>query len=388
MSLYTAIIIITWASLFVLSFLVYENARLQKKEKILLYITYAIVALAALNEWLGVKIAGNADIPTWVLRFVKFWDYVLTPITGGIIIFQLPGKTIWKKILIGILVVNTLFQLISAFTGWMTVIDTVNNYTHGPLYFVYIVFYALILLIVVIEFARYGRKFTKRNLFSLYLIVALVVLGILLQEIFGHGIRTAYITLAVGVSLLFIHYVEFSQIASDKQIQEQMVKISIDPLTNLQSRHAYMEAIEALDKEASLPDDLVVFSIDINGLKETNDTRGHLFGDELIKGAADTITSVFSKYGQCYRVGGDEFMVIAYLDKDLVSKLKNDFKHKIGKWHGTDNLSLSASIGGACACLNQGLSIEKLIYISDQEMYKAKNDYYRNNGIDRRHNYN
>ena len=384
MTYYTAITIIVWTALLVLSFLVYENARLEKRDKLLLYVTCGIISLAALSEWLGVLFAGNTNIPIWVIRVVKLCDYVLTPITGGIIIFQLPGKTIWKKILIGILVVNTLFQLISAFTGWMTIIDALNNYSHGPLYFVYIAFYAIILLLVVIEFAIYGRKFTKRNLLSLYLIVALVILGILLQEIFGHGIRTAYISIALGVSLLFIHYVEFSQIATDKQIQEQMVKISIDPLTNLKSRHAYMEEINELEKEKSLPTDLVVFSIDINGLKFANDTRGHLAGDELIQGAADNIKRVFAKYGNCYRVGGDEFMVIAYLKKELVSKLKNDFKHNAMKWRGSNNLTLSASIGSATAFHNPDVTIEKLIYLSDQEMYKAKSDYYRNSGMDRR----
>lgn len=386
MTYYTAITIIVWTALLVLSFLVYENARLEKRQKLLLYVTYAIISLAALSEWLGVLFAGNTNIPIWVIRVVKLCDYVLTPITGGIIIFQLPSKTIWKKLLMVIIILNTLFQLISVFTGWMTIITETHGYVHGPLYFVYIAFYALILLILVIEFALYGRKYTKRNLFSLYLIVGLVVLGILLQEIIGNQIRTAYITIVIGASFLFIHYVEFSQRETDKQIQEQMIKISIDPLTNLKSRHAYMEEINELEKEKSLPTDLVVFSIDINGLKLANDTKGHLVGDELIQGAADNIRRVFAKYGNCYRVGGDEFMVIAYLKKELVSKLKNDFKHNIMKWRGSNNLTLSASIGSATAFHNPDVTIEKLIYLSDQEMYKAKSDYYRNSGMDRRQN--
>ena len=385
MTYYTAMIILVWFALFVLAILVYENARIQKREKIIMYITYAIVAVAAFNEWLGVRFNGDPNIPEWLLRFVKFWDYVLTPLSGGAIIFQFKSNNIWKRILKWVLIVNTAFQLAAAFTGWMTIVNN-GYYEHGPAYFVYIIIYAIIILIVMIEFILYGRKFTQKNMFSLYAIVAFVIVGILLQEIFGHGVRTAYIALTTGLLLLYIHYVAFSQISSDKQIQEQEFKISIDPLTGIFSRHAYMATVDELDDEAVLPEDLVVFSIDINGLKNANDTLGHIAGDELICAAANCIKQTFDKYGQCYRVGGDEFIVIAHIKKDIISKLKNEFKHLVSEWQGKENKSLSVAIGSAAASQNPGVSLEKLITLSDKEMYKAKSDYYRNSGIERRQN--
>ena len=44
-------------------------------------------------------------------------------------------------IIIGVILVNALFQLVSLFTGWMVSIDEAGTYHHGILYPVYIVIY-------------------------------------------------------------------------------------------------------------------------------------------------------------------------------------------------------------------------------------------------------
>ena len=68
MSYYTAVSILSWASLAVLGILVAENDRLPRKQKRVLYIAYIVVALAALAEWMGLYLNGNPDYSPWVLR--------------------------------------------------------------------------------------------------------------------------------------------------------------------------------------------------------------------------------------------------------------------------------------------------------------------------------
>ena len=384
MTFYTAIIIVVWLALAVLSILVHENNRITNQTKIIMYVTYIVTALAALAEWLGVQFNGNADIPVWLLKTVKFFDYVLTPVAGGAIVLQLRTKTIWKKIIFGILALNTLFQIISAATGWMLVIDENNVYHHGPAYMVYIAIYSLIILFVIIEFAMYGKKFKKQNRVSLYALLVFVAVGILLQEIFGSEIRTAYISIAVGLSLMFIHYSEFSQLEADTRIREQMKQISLDPLTGISNRHAYIEELQKLTNEENLSEDLVVYSIDINGLKKVNDTLGHNAGDELICGAADCITAIFNKYGKVYRTGGDEFIVIANVETSQIYSLINQLNKLGASWKGKESKTLSFSIGAAAKKDNPDLKPEKLVILADQRMYKAKNDYYQETGFERR----
>ena len=384
MTFYTAIIIVVWLALIVLSILVHENNRISNHTKAVMYLTYAVTAVAALAEWLGVQFNGNPNIPVDLLKTVKLFDYILTPIAGGAIVLQLRTKTIWKKIIFVILGINLIFQIVSVFTGLMLVVDENHIYHHGPAYLAYIIIYSLIIVFVIIEFAVYGAKFKKQNRVSLYALLVFVAVGILLQEIFGSEIRTAYVSLAIGLSLMFIHYSEFSQLEADYRIREQMKQIRLDPLTGISNRHAYIEELQKLTDAETLPDDLVVYSIDINGLKKTNDTLGHSAGDELICGAADCITTIFDKYGKTYRTGGDEFIVIANIETNQIYSLVSQLNKLGASWKGKESKSISFSVGAAARKDNPDLKPEKLVILADQRMYKAKNEYYQETGFERR----
>ena len=68
----------------------------------------------------------------------------------------------------------------------------------------------------------------------------------------------------------------------NKKLMEQRMKSSVDVLTGVFSRLAYHECLEQYAD--SVPTDLTVFLMDINGLKGVNDALGHEAGDELICG--------------------------------------------------------------------------------------------------------
>ncbi len=385
MTYYTPLIILIWLALVVLCILTNENGRFSKEKKRILYLTYLIVGVAALSEWLGVKMNGNPAIAPWLLRTVKLFDYILTPMAGGAIILQFQTKSVWRKFLYAVLAANTLFQIVSAFTGWMITIGPDYTYAHGPGYNLYVVFYLFIILLVILDFAVYGDQFRRRNRVSLIAVLIFTVVGIAMQEVMGGEVRTAYIALVICLAFLFIHNSEFALMASDDRIQEQMIRISVDPLTGISSRYAYTAAMTELAALDSLPGDLVAFSIDINGLKTTNDTYGHHAGDELICAASNCISSVFAPFGTCYRTGGDEFIVLAHLeDSALIPALEGQLESKANAWHGKEAPSLSLSVGSAEAADHPGVSMEKLVSIADQEMYKEKTAYYSKSGVDRR----
>ena len=374
---YTSIIIICWLSLIVLSILVTENNRLSGKEKALLYSTYAIVAIAALMEWLGIQFNGDPSIPTWLFRLVKCFDYILTPAAGAALVVNLKTGSIWGKFISGLLGVNLLFQVVSVFTGWMLTIDENNHYSHGPLYPVYMGLYTLLIIFIAIEYITYGKKFRKQNWLSLYAILTMVFICILIQELLGGEFRTAYIGLTLGVIMMFIYTTEFSQLSSDETIQEQQIAITTDVLTGVLSRYAFVAALNELDSKESLPSDLTIYSIDINGLKGINDTLGHAAGDELICGAADCISKTFEKSGTCYRTGGDEFIVISRLKKDQALEELAKLKQNADNWHGklVDKLSLATGI--ARTEDHPDLSVEKLMIKADMAMYDEKDAFYR-----------
>ena len=198
LSYYTIITLITIGALIVLCVLVHDNIRITKKQKIIFYLTYLFIGLAAAAEWVGLQLNGNTMFPRWLLLAVKCLDYILTPLAGVAFVRQLElrnrGFTILNFLLIG----NTIFQIIAAFFGWMVTIDGNNCYSHGPLYFIYIILYLSVVAIVVIEFWIYGKGFPNQNRYSLYSVMSLVLIGILAQEILGGEYRTAYLSMAIG----------------------------------------------------------------------------------------------------------------------------------------------------------------------------------------------
>lgn len=382
MTYYTSIIIITLLALAVLSILILENDRITREKKKIFLTTNLFVALAAIAECAGIHIGGNPAIPKGVLAAVKAVDYTFTPMTAGalIVLMQEPNKK--NPFLRGLFIGNAVLQVVSAFQGWMVVIDSQNHYTHGMLYPVYMALYVLVIIILAVKMLSYGKSFRKQNRTSLYASLILLFVGIGIQELSGWGCRVAYLAAAFAAAFLYIHYCEFSQLRQDEKITEQQIKLTNDPLTGVFSRFAYADEVEVYSN--GFPDDFVVFLIDINGLKAVNDSIGHEAGDELICGAAACIESSVGGEGKTFRIGGDEFVVFARMKKEQVKATLLDLKNKAATWSGEDIDSLSVSVGYALAKEHEGLSIRKLVEEADKAMYEQKKAYYQISGHDRR----
>jgi len=79
-----------------------------------------------------------------------------------------------------------------------------------------------------------------------------------------------------------------------------------DVLTGMFNRNAYIEKISRVHD----PVDMIILTFDLNNLKYCNDNLGHMYGDKYLIAAAGILENVFAPYGECYRIGGDEFCVI------------------------------------------------------------------------------
>lgn len=80
-----------------------------------------------------------------------------------------------------------------------------------------------------------------------------------------------------------------------------------DQMTGLKNRTCFNIDFAKLSEN---PQDVAVIDFDLNNLKYTNDTYGHSVGDEYIKNCATIIYEIFNGIGNCYRVGGDEFVAL------------------------------------------------------------------------------
>lgn len=115
----------------------------------------------------------------------------------------------------------------------------------------------------------------------------------------------------------------------------------------------------------------IIFA-DMNGLKHLNDTKGHQAGDTLLREAAELLSDVFYD-AEVYRVGGDEFMVIACkMEPDTVNKRIEELNEKAAK---TETIRFAVGVSLSC----DEPDILKAMRAADKKMYEDKKRYYENN---------
>lgn len=134
----------------------------------------------------------------------------------------------------------------------------------------------------------------------------------------------------------------------------------------------------------SLASEFVYAALDVNGLKGVNDTLGHNAGDELIHGAAECMKQCFGSYGKVYRIGGDEFVSIIFVDESELKKIREDFDEVISHWSGAMVNKISISCGYVYSREKNWESFEEIASEADIRMYEAKEKYYSVEGRDRR----
>lgn len=143
-----------------------------------------------------------------------------------------------------------------------------------------------------------------------------------------------------------------------------------DTMTHLFNKDKYIDMVEHGYRGMV---SIGIMYLDVNNLKQVNDTQGHEFGDKLIKKAAASIRSILDSNTDGYRVGGDEFVVVITNCTDKV------LKQKVAKWeHTLDTLNkqdkttkCNIAIG---VSIQEGLvvNIESLIAEADKNMYENK----------------
>lgn len=94
------------------------------------------------------------------------------------------------------------------------------------------------------------------------------------------------------------------------QMKELKDKSDIDALSGLGSRYRYVSHAEQYLKQAMAEQqNFALIVLDIDNFKLFNDTYGHGQGDEVITRVAQAIKSTAPSDAECYRIGGEEFVV-------------------------------------------------------------------------------
>ena len=147
-----------------------------------------------------------------------------------------------------------------------------------------------------------------------------------------------------------------------------------DPLTGLLNRRALDERAEqAFEVAPGHRRTVTIVSLDINRLKQVNDSLGHLVGDQLIQSVARALTKEFGRLAGSLvaRVGGDEFTVLA-VGHDPVAVVEVADRLCQRTWRFGHGAGVSA--GAATVTVGHGtpLTPAKLFAAADRAQYVAK----------------
>ena len=144
----------------------------------------------------------------------------------------------------------------------------------------------------------------------------------------------------------------------------------IDDLTGLRNRRGFLTVADPLLHVAARQrHDFVLLYVDLDNLKEINDTHGHSAGDRVLVETADLLRNTFRESDIIARLGGDELCVLLH-GKESQAPL--DRLAAAIRARGDELPPISLSVGAAVHTWDEPPSVEELIDRADAAMYEEK----------------
>ncbi len=164
--------------------------------------------------------------------------------------------------------------------------------------------------------------------------------------------------------------------AKQYMLQAELGNLALtDELTGLYNRRGFMAVAERQMKLGRRSGrGMLLFMIDVDGLKKINDAYGHGEGDTALKSASAVLEETFRDSDVVARLGGDEFAVLAieaagHSESTIETRLLECLK-SINRRESRYKISMSFGLARfdpeGCA------SIEELLMSADQALYEQK----------------
>jgi diguanylate cyclase (GGDEF)-like protein len=157
-----------------------------------------------------------------------------------------------------------------------------------------------------------------------------------------------------------------------------MKELSIDELTGLSNRRAFLDKFEDLISDAQTNESPLSFAfLDLDHFLQINTNYGHYNGDLVLKNIANVIRQSVPETGIISRYGGDEFAILfpgferetTFLAVERIRASVEDLKIISGKDVIISDLTIT---GGVASFPIDGRTRSELIRKADQALYRAK----------------
>ena len=251
-------------------------------------------------------------------------------------------------------VLNAILCLISIPTGLVFYIDQYNHFHRGPLGYLTYIVNALYLVYFIINLFK-GTK-ARREDYPVLIFLATTAVLCLTMPLFMENVASHWFNITITIDLT-LYYVYLLQSFTKR-----------DPLTKLLNRQSYYS-----DAEKHMNEITAFVAIDMDGLKEVNDTHGHTAGDIALKTLADCFWRAAQRKQRIYRIGGDEYVILCVNSSEQdVKVLIERIKAEVAK------TSYTCSIGYAMK--GKDSTIDTLYQLADANLYEEKKLFYERSG--------
>lgn len=169
-------------------------------------------------------------------------------------------------------------------------------------------------------------------------------------------------------------------ISEQKRMQRELERLArSDSLTGLANRFVFRErleaAVDAARHDGGRGGGFALLMLDLDNLKQINDTHGHPAGDATLIEVAQRFARIVGDNDVLARYGGDEFALLAFGDGDegrfdeLAERLVRSLDAPI-EWSAAE-IETSVSVGLAIAT-GDHRSADHLLQRADRALYRAK----------------
>lgn len=236
---------------------------------------------------------------------------------------------------------------------------------------IYIIIFITLLLVTVLSVNIYREKsitpiFSAANLILILGIVfgalneciELIILGLLIFSIVS--------TVALVDNFLREYRNKTLQYMREKLVYK-------DILTSMKNRQSFEKQLKQDDENINDFNSYWAISIDLSDIKYVNNNFGYSHGDRLIQNLADSIEDTFEDIGNCFRIGGDEFIVLIKNEpKEKVERYIELFQSVITSYNQLHDIKMITSIGYDSYKYGYDKSIFDLVSRTDYMMCKNK----------------
>jgi diguanylate cyclase (GGDEF)-like protein len=193
-----------------------------------------------------------------------------------------------------------------------------------------------------------------------------VGLGLLASDHF-HRLNALALALAIAAVIAVFVRTGLTFVENGRILARIRTQAVTDPLTGLGNRRKLLAELSRVMDGA--PDQHMLIIFDLDGFKSYNDTFGHPAGDALLTRLGNRLASVAAPHGSTYRLGGDEFSVLARVPAEGAESLLERTVRALSD--EGEGFTVTSSFG-AVFLGNEAADPREALGIADQRLYAQK----------------